>query len=37
LNPKFKCYTARPALFFQNKTFKSTLGNSNKELPECGK
>ncbi len=37
LNPKFKCYTARPALFFQNKTFKSTLGNPNRELPECGK
>jgi hypothetical protein len=36
LNPKYKCYTVRPAIFFQNKTFKSTLGNSNKELPECG-
>lgn len=35
-NPKYKCFTARPALFHQNKNFESTLGNSNKELPECG-
>jgi hypothetical protein len=37
LNPKFKCFTAKPALFYQNHiTLSSTLGNSNKELPECG-
>ena len=37
LNPKYKCFSIRPALFYQNKTFISTLGNSNKELPECSK
>ena len=37
LNPKYKCYTVVPAMFFQNKSFESTLGNSNNELEECGK
>lgn len=37
LNPKYKCFTVVPSLFYQNKKFESTLGNPNKELPECGK
>jgi GR25 family glycosyltransferase involved in LPS biosynthesis len=36
MNPKFKCYSAAPLVYKQNKEFQSLITNSvNKEFPEC--